>query len=89
MPDHGHYDRVVEYIEKHTGPIRSYEETIAKLRAHPPGYRRALCIFASDADIDNGGFHQYYYNGFGCMTISAIEGYPLSRRRIRKTYMVP
>jgi hypothetical protein len=34
-----------------------------------------MCIYFSDADIDNGGFEQYYQNGFGCMTMSAIEGY--------------
>lgn len=71
----GHFDRIMAYIEKHVGQITSYENTIERLRAHPPGFRRALCIYFSDADIDNGGFKQYYHNGFGCMTMSAIEGY--------------
>jgi hypothetical protein len=71
----GHFDRIMQFIRENTGRIRTYDETIEKLRCHPPGYRRSLCIYFSDADIDNGGFHQYYHNGFGCMTMSAIEGY--------------
>lgn len=71
----GHFSRIMQYIEEETGEFSSYDDTIDKLRDHPSGYRRALSIYFSDADIDNGGFHQYYHNGFGCMTMSAIEGY--------------
>ena len=80
----GHFDRIMQYVERQTGVVRSYDETIRMLRSHPPGYRRSLCIYFSDADIDNGGFAQYYHNGFGCMTMSAIEGY----ERLGATRMV-
>ena len=79
MPDRdgkGHFDRIMKYVDVQMGGDSwGYDEAIAKLRDHPPGYRRSLCIYFSDADIDNGGFQQYYQNGFGCMTMSAIEGY--------------
>ena len=72
----GHFDRIMKYIDVEMGGDNwRYNEAITKLRSKPPGYRRSLCIYFSDADIDNGGFSQYYQNGFGCMTISAIEGY--------------
>ncbi len=70
-----HYPHIMDYIDRATDGHGDYGAIIQKLRNHPPGYRRTFCIYFSDADIDNGGFLQYYTNCFGCMTVSAIEGY--------------
>ncbi len=86
----GHYDhRITPYINEQMGGDGwwrhlGYEDVMERLRNHPPGYRRAFCIYISDADIDNGGFDQYFYNQFGFMTMTAIEGY----ERLGATHMI-
>ena len=70
------WDRVSTYAEnldiESTG--LGYGDVGNELAAnHPPGYARCYAVWWADADISNGGFHQFFHNSTGNLVLIAIE----------------
>ena len=50
-------------------------DLIAQLETHEDGLRRCISIYYLDAYVVNNGFGGLFFNRFGCLASSAIEGY--------------
>jgi hypothetical protein len=49
-------------------------DVVAKL---PPGTRAIFTTFLVDAEVNNGGFNQFFYNPHGYLAGEALAGYEL------------
>jgi len=68
------WERVHDYVQRLWPPdSSSYLDLLRVLEHHPPGYARAFSMWFSGADIDNGGFIQYFSNSTGQLVLKAIE----------------
>lgn|GEM_PF-5700134 len=50
-------------------------DLVAQLETHESGLRRCISIYYLDAFVANDGFRGLFFNRFGCLASSAIEGY--------------
>jgi hypothetical protein len=73
--DDGAWATIMSQVEPRYLPERwDYEEIMAD-ESLPIGHRRMVAVYFSAADISNGGFDQYFFNGYGALTIPAIDAY--------------
>ena len=70
------WDRVSAYAEsiELDSPATGYGDIgNALAKSHPPGYARCYAVWWADADIANGGFHQFFHNSTGDLVLLAID----------------
>lgn len=68
-------DAILQHVEwrvrKHKG------DHAAAVDALPPGVRAVYATFLVDAEVNNGGFNQFFYNPHGVLAGVALAGYEL------------
>ena len=69
------FTKIMDEVEARHPPTTWNYDVIVSDPGLPVGHRRMVAVYFSTADIDNGGFKQYYMNCFGCLTVPAIEAY--------------
>jgi len=71
-------DRLVQAVVDHVvdfrvrGDLAHHREIVDAL---PPGQRWIYAMWQTDAEVMNGGFVQFFFNGSGDFALEALEGY--------------
>jgi hypothetical protein len=65
---------IIDRVQKTLGALPE-EQRPAALRAMPKGPRFIWTTFWVEADVKNGGFDQYFLNGWGPFAADAAEGF--------------
>jgi tetratricopeptide (TPR) repeat protein len=71
-------DRLVQAVVDHVvdfrvrGELARHREIVDAL---PPGQRWIYAMWQTDAEVSNGGFVQFFFNGSGDFALEALEGY--------------
>jgi hypothetical protein len=68
-------DAIVEHVHLHVAGAWGREAPI--IRALPPGVRAIYTTWLVDAEVNAGGFHQYFFNSSGQYAGDALAGYEL------------
>jgi hypothetical protein len=68
-------DAVVQHVHLHVAGAWGREAPI--IRSLAPGVRAIYTTWLVDAEVNNGGFHQYFFNSSGQYAGDALAGYEL------------
>src|SRR5690349_23992086 len=68
-------DAVVQHVHLHVAGAWGREAPI--IRALPPAVRAIYTTWLVDAEVNAGGFHQYFFNSSGQYAGDALAGYEL------------
>jgi hypothetical protein len=68
-------DAIVQHVHLHVAGAWGREAPI--IRALPPGVRAIYTTWLVDAEVNAGGFHQYFFNSSGQYAGDALAGYEL------------
>ena len=66
---------VVQHVQLLVGDDAAHEAKIVRLL--PPGARAVFTTWLVDAEVNNGGFNQFFYNPSGQYAGDALAGYEL------------
>lgn len=72
------FTKIMKDVEALYPPDKWDYQKIIRDKKIPVGHRRMVAVYFSTADIANGGFTQFFGNGFGCLCVPAIEAYEKS-----------
>lgn len=67
-------DVVLQHVQLRWGAVRNEADVVAHLAA---GVRAIYATFIVDAEVNNGGFNQFFYNPHGVLAGEALRGYEL------------
>src|SRR5436309_9995601 len=68
-------DAIVQHVHLHVAG--SWGREAPMIRALPPGVRAIYTTWLVDAEVNAGGFHQYFFNSSGQYAGDALSGYEL------------
>ena len=68
-------DAVVQHV--HLRAAGTWGQEARVIRALPPGVRAVYATWLVDAEVNNGGFNQYFFNSSGQYAGDALDGYEL------------
>jgi uncharacterized protein DUF4375 len=68
-------DAIVQHVHLHVAG--SWGREAPMIRALPPGVRAIYTTWLVDAEVNAGGFHQYFFNSSGQYAGDALAGYEL------------
>ena len=68
-------DAVVQHVQLRVG--EDWEREPEVVRALPPGVRAIYTTWLVDAEVNNGGFNQFFFNSSGQYAGDALAGYEL------------
>src|SRR5687768_11452474 len=68
-------DAVLQHVEWRVR--RHASDRAAAIHGLPPGVRAIYATFLVDAEVNNGGFNQFFYNPHGELAGIALSGYEL------------
>ena len=68
-------DAIVQHV--HLRVAGSWGEEAPLIRSMPPGVRAIYTTWLVDAEVNAGGFHQYFFNSSGQYAGDALAGYEL------------
>ncbi len=70
----GFFFHISSFFREHF-PSTGLCDLVAQLESYEDGLRRCISIYYLDAYVVNNGFGGLFFNRFGCLASSAIEGY--------------
>lgn len=68
-------DAILQHVEWRV--IAHDGDRAAAFESLPPGARAIYTTFLVDAEVNNGGFNQFFYNPYGALAGHALAGYEL------------
>jgi hypothetical protein len=77
MKDGDLFHHVLENMQDAVNFYEDRKTLRSMLDLATPGQEALYAIWWTQAEIDNGGFHQYFYNSTGILSPEALEGYRL------------
>lgn len=70
-------DAVVQHVHLQVGGAWGEGRETVLIRALPPGIRGVYATWLVDAEVNNGGFNQFFFNSSGRYAGDALAGYEL------------